>query len=599
VVLVASDGGAVVRHESLPCLAAADARLDNLDELLQRCNLPRDSTVASAILEAFLYWGSSFECKLEGDFAFAIWDGRNGRWHCGRDRFGVKPFYYSFDSRTFACASAPAGLSRLPWTPNAPNLLVGLGALARVSIDENASFFAGVSRLPPAHSLVHETGQSKLSRYWRLNAERALTEGASSLAEEWLRLFRQAVRRRGLDGDGSAVALSGGLDSSSVYGALRECGADPSAYSAVFEEVVLLDEKPFARAVVGKEPDLLHWTYPERITSSEHARAGIDALEEPHLLDYYQVPWSVFEAAAKAGRQSLWTGHHGDLVVSHGWGWAQDLALSHRYRALYNEYRCGHQAGPAAIPGFVRSLLSAHQPNAFRSARSAYQARCGKIRAVKGFSLTPAGQRAIRLSDRLYDAWGNAARRHTSQELHVTALEHSQADWSFVATERLGHRFGLGTLHPFMDRELVEFCVALPVEERRKNGQTRHILRQAGKDLLPPIVRNRTSKAIFIPFLGWAFPRCFDMDELGRIHSKHVELREHLVSPARFTRGDGFPATGPVDRGPFYRSTQPTATTYDHLRKCHGIHNNAREFSKCRWQPRVARLRQTPTTRPR
>jgi asparagine synthase (glutamine-hydrolysing) len=566
VVLVSHEASAVARHASLPCLAAADARLDNLGELLQRCNLPREATASSAVLEAFLHWGAGFERKLEGDFAFAIWDGRNGRWYCGRDRFGVKPFYYSFDSRTFACASAPAGLSRLPWAPNAPNLLVGLGSLAGVSIDENASFYAGVSRLPPAHSLVHETGQSKLSRYWRLNAEKALTEGGSTFAEEWLRLFRQAVRRRRLDGDGSAVALSGGLDSSSVYGVLRESGARPAAYSAVFEHVALLDETPFAHAVVGKEQGLLHWTYPERITSSEHVRAAMDALEEPNLLDFYQIFWSVFESAANAGRRRIWTGYYGDAVVSHGWGWAQELASSRRFGALYRELRCS-QTTPAAVRAFVRTLLSAHQPDAFRSARSAYRAECGELRELKGSCLTRTGQRAIQLSNRLYNALGNAARRRTSRELHVAALENSRADCGFVVTERMGHRFGVGTLHPFTDRELVEFSVALPVEEKRKHGQTRHILREAGRTLLPAIVRDRTSKAVFTPFLGWAFPRCFDMNELNHIHTKHNDLREYLVSPAHFTHGHGFPRIGPIDLGPFYRWMHAVFLTwYDRLK---------------------------------
>lgn len=577
VVVSGSERTTLARHPALPCLVAADARLDNLSALVQRCGMPPNTPVPAAILAAYLRFGSGFESELEGEFSFAIWDGRNRSWHCGRDRFGVKPIYYTSGAGSFACASAPAGLSRLPWTSNAPNLQMGLGYLAGVCVDEHASFYEGVRRIPPAQSLVHDRGRDKLSRYWRLDPERSLERGNDNFAEQWLTLFRQAVRRRSLDAAPSAVALSGGLDSSIVYGALNELGeATPLAFSAVFDQVSLLDERPFARAVTRKRSEALHWTHPERITSGEHVQTALDVLEEPYLLDFYQITWSVFEAAAGKGTHTLWTGYCGDSVVSYGWGWTGDMARSLRLLALYRELRFSKTV-PRALQTLLRSVLSALQPECLRRVRSAFRARMGRFRREHAFCLTSAGERAIGLTELLYDTWRNSARHRTSREFHVAALEYPTSDCAFLGTERIGHRYGIETAHPFMDRSLVEFSVALPVEEKRQSGYLRHILREAGRELLPALVRERKSKAIFTPYLDWAFTRCFDMAELNRIHGRHIALRDHLAPPNRFTSGLAYPVRGTVDLSPF-------------VRWCHAIYLT--------WYDRVTSRQPTPQPLP-
>lgn len=554
VVVSVGKSESVGRHVELPLLVAADARLDNLSDLTRRSGLPEDTAVPCAILETYLHFGDGFERQLEGEFSFAIWDGRKDRWYCARDRFGIKPAYYASDMESFACASAPAGLSRLPWVPNVPNLQMGLGVLAGFYLDEHASLYQEVNRIPPSHALVHSAGKNQLARYWRLDPFKAIERGDLAFGDEWLELFRQAVRKRSLNAAPSSVSLSGGLDSSSVYAALDECrSGSQSAISAVFDHTPILDERPFVRAVAGEHQNRLHWTYPESITSPEHVRAAMAVLEEPHLLEFYQIPWSVFETAAAINTHTLWTGYNGDSVISYGWGWAHELAKDFRFRELYRELRCSARP-PSALLRLVRSLLSSYQPRHLMRARAYYRSRLGRLHRERSFSLTRTGQRTIRFSERLSnDTWANPSRIRSSREWHAASLEDMRADCSFLVMERLGHHFGVETTHPFMDRELVEFCVALPVEEKRKSGHSRHILREAGKSLLPFSVRNRKSKAIFTPYLDWAFSRCFEMADLHQIHQSYPELRENLVSPSKFLRCPAPVGKGSLNVWPFHR----------------------------------------------
>ncbi|TGQ70416.1 asparagine synthetase B, partial [Mesorhizobium sp. M8A.F.Ca.ET.207.01.1.1] len=84
----------------------ADCRLDNRDELLAKLGI-RDRSIADGMLmmSAYLKWGEACPTYLQGDFAFAIWDGERRALFCARDHFGVKPFYYHSADKRFAFAS--------------------------------------------------------------------------------------------------------------------------------------------------------------------------------------------------------------------------------------------------------------------------------------------------------------------------------------------------------------------------------------------------------------------------------------------------------------------------------------------------------------
>ena len=146
----------------------ADARIDARKELLAK--LPRSPQVqndAELILLAYEAWGEDCLQHLIGDFAFAIWDSRSQQLFCARDRFGVKPFFYTHTGDSFLFSNQ---LRALRFDPRVSNTLnetaIGDYLVFGLNQDLSTTTFRDIQRLPPAHSLTIKNGSLSIRRYW-------------------------------------------------------------------------------------------------------------------------------------------------------------------------------------------------------------------------------------------------------------------------------------------------------------------------------------------------------------------------------------------------------------------------------------------------
>ena len=181
------------------------------------------------ILKAYAQWGEACVARLSGMFAFAIWDGRRNALFMARDRMGIKPLYYSMDSRRIRFASNPQALIAggdidTSIDPVALHHQFTLHAV----VPAPRTVLSGIRKLPPAHTaVVTHSGSLEQSSYWTLSARRP----AEKLSDdEWIErthaALRLAVKRRLEIADVPVgVLLSGGLDSSLLVGLLAEAGA--------------------------------------------------------------------------------------------------------------------------------------------------------------------------------------------------------------------------------------------------------------------------------------------------------------------------------------------------------------------------------------
>src|SRR5881227_2202029 len=195
-------------------------------------------------------YGRDMVQRLNGMFAFALWDDRRRRLFIARDRFGEKPLYWGVFDRTLLFASEPKVLLAHPAVQ--PNL--NLNALRQyLSFDyvpAPLSIYEGISKLPAAHSLTLEDGQVKVERYWKLSYQ--ILEPVPSVQEaaEQLRdLLADSVRMRLVSDVPLGVLLSGGIDSSVVTAlAVRASSETVKTFSISFAESSF-DESQYARAV--------------------------------------------------------------------------------------------------------------------------------------------------------------------------------------------------------------------------------------------------------------------------------------------------------------------------------------------------------------
>jgi asparagine synthase (glutamine-hydrolysing) len=469
-------------------------------ELEAKGHVFRTATDTEVILAAYVEWGQRCVERFNGMWAFALWDGARRRLFCARDRFGVKPFYYRLDGARFSFASEPKAFRVVPRAPYRPNMRVVREYLEQGWLDQGSeTFFDGIVRLPPAHTLVLDEHGPRLTCFWRLEPHEPPSGDTVEAVRE---LFFDTVRLHLRSDVAVGTCLSGGIDSSAiavVVGALlrteRETalavGPRQRTFTAYFEDPGF-DERPFARDVVdctAAEPAWITFDDGDLVADLP---AIVEAHDEPFGSTSMAAQWYVMRAAKRAGLTVMLDGQGGDETLG-------------GYRAFIGFHLADLLAG-ARVCALAREL------RAFRSEIGAGNLAVALARPFAPESVT----RAVRARVR-----GAAKLVHPS--LRSLPMEADENGSSF--TERLRQhqqllltRRGLPELlryedrnsmaHslearvPFLDHRLVDLLFSLPGDELIRSGETKSILRRALADLLPESVRARRDKLGFVTPTG-------------------------------------------------------------------------------------------------
>jgi asparagine synthase (glutamine-hydrolysing) len=280
---------------------------------------------------------------LLGDFAFALWDARQHRLFCARDHLGLKPFYYVHTAASFAFASEIKALFALPWTPRRPNETRVADYLMQMVQDKEATFYDGILRLPPAHTLTVTPAGLRLQPYWGLDPEREIRYASDAdYAEAFRERFVEAVRCRLRSSLPVGTFLSGGLDSSSVTcvaGTLM--GADDArplpTFSLVFDDVRQSDERPYIEAVLAQGGLQPHYVYGDHANPLDELDRMLGHVEEPFFTPSLYLGWQLYRAAQVHGIGVMLDGFLGDSAVAHGDRYLTELAATRRWRTLARE----------------------------------------------------------------------------------------------------------------------------------------------------------------------------------------------------------------------------------------------------------------------
>src|SRR5919199_3954182 len=246
--------------------------LELIPGLIQRGHRFRSHCDTEVILHAYEEYGERCLDYLNGMFAFALWDSREHKLFCARDRAGIKPFYYYQDGHRFIFASEIKAIVADPSVPRRVNHQAAYDFLVNSYIDHTpATFFQGIVQLPPAHYLTVQDRRLRLQRYWDIDPGKAADPLRPSTpaddrrwATDFLVLFRDAVRLHLRSDVPVGTCLSGGLDSSAIvcmanellWGedqggafAWHERGTQQHTFSACYEEEAY-DERRFIMPVV-------------------------------------------------------------------------------------------------------------------------------------------------------------------------------------------------------------------------------------------------------------------------------------------------------------------------------------------------------------
>jgi asparagine synthase (glutamine-hydrolysing) len=535
-------------------VVAADARIDNRSELISALNgsvrvagaAPTDSQL---ILAAYQRWGEECANRLLGDFAFAIWDGRDQSLFCARDPMGVKPFYYYRSDRLFVFASEIKGLLSLPEVPRRLNELQLACYLEARLDDTEMTFYEGILRLPAATHLRVRPAGVRATGYWTLDAiPEFRLRGDREYADAFREIFTEAVKCRVRSAFPVGSTLSGGLDSSSIACTARAVLAPQRApplhtFSAVFpnlpeDERRVADESRYIDTVVASGGFVPHRIEADRLTPLQDLPEVLWHQDEAPVGYNLYMHWALYGEAEKAGVRVFLDGFDGDACVGFGLDRLAQMAREDQWAELESEIRalCETYRETGARPElFARKHAALHLDESAKRWRWGIWRRAARELARRfgipwrelliRHALRPlVPEPVLRAWQRLrgHDPQPSLVSPHFARRLHLVergaALDrrtkrppasHTEAHWRGVRSplyqyvlemaDKAAARFRLEPRYPFFDRRLIEFCVALPLEQRLSHGWTRVILRRAMAGALPPEVQWRAVKQDLLP----------------------------------------------------------------------------------------------------
>jgi asparagine synthase (glutamine-hydrolysing) len=513
-------------HPASGVVVVSDSRLDNRPQLLQDLGFAgRDpDTIGDGELlhAAFARWGEDCAARLLGDFSFVLWDPRGNKVFAARDVMGVRPFCYHFSpGRLFAFASDADALLEVRGVPT--DLDEGRIADALVEqlegIDKTSTFYSAIQRLPPANTLTVSGERLDCREYWTPMA--AMPSGLPTTENGWIEGLRDrlttAVSRRLRSSGRVGSMLSGGLDSSSIVAlACQQTESHGSGPFATFSAVSTEPGCPETRAI---ESMLAQFACDASRLSLEDAGELLDSIAAgwPTMGEPFDAGMTLIDcqylSAARRGVRVVLDGIDGDNLLSEG-DYLQRLARSGRWVSLLREIRGQKRFYGDALSTWasVRPHLSgALVPPALRRIVRRGRDEREYLETVRSTLIAPDLANRIDLAGRLRRLRDELARQRIRSP-DGQAGTSMTLNYTTVGVERYGRvaaARGIEPRHPFLDRDLIEFCAWIPWNLRLRDGWPKWILRQAMASTLPADVAWRLGKE----HLGWRFNHAL----LGRI----------------------------------------------------------------------------------
>lgn len=476
------------------------------NELLAKGYSFLSNTDTEVLLYAYKEWGESFLHKLNGMWAFAIYDVNNKSLFAARDRFGVKPFYYFKDSAHFAFASEQKALLTLPFIQKKinPVAVFDLFAFGKYERREEG-FFENILELPPATILQFDflTNSLKTKKYYELKintqAEKFDKRKFNSYSKKTQELITEAVKIRLRADVPIGSCLSGGLDSSTIVCTvnkllkqepLNQIGDQQKVFTAIFDEQKY-DESKWAKIVVDETKAEWHTVKPVKQ----------DFLKEFETLSYCQempltsistyAQFKVLELARKTGVKVVMDGQGGDEIFA---GYPHYLPVHWRellkdknYSAFFKELNTFGTLHSLSILSKekIKSLTAGSTFNRYYFKDQQY------------------------LNESFYQKqstnWKKNATENSLNEILKDDLTGTTLKHYLKCEDRSSMWHSLESRTPFSDDiNLIEYVFNIPSVYKIHHAQAKYLMRNSVEDIVPDqIIERKDKKGFSTPNNEW------------------------------------------------------------------------------------------------
>jgi len=445
------------------------------------------------ILAAWVEWGRKAFSKFVGMFAIALWDWEQRKLILARDRFGVKPIAYLYNKDHFIWASEEKQILRSGFYHKSPDLRSIKDFLCYNQVRTNEhSFFDGIKLVKPGHSIeIDDNGKLSEYLYWKLEYTPTRLSEPGRL-ETFNAMFTDAVRLRMRADVPLGIALSGGLDSSSIaVTASRMTNLPIQTFSVYYEQDKKYDERPYIYEVLKKGN--FNPTY-----YTQDSQISLDAISKwVYLQDMPSTgasPISAFynyKNVKEAKIKVLLNGQGGDEVLA-----------GYPY---YYKYLLAHQWKSGLVGKWLKSLIGFASTQGLSKAIK-YQAE--SLVTLFPFSYLQKLERKKYTTDEIYLLSKSLGYFEEDSLLHRTPKDLNDILRHTLLRTMMPHMLSwedrnsmansIESRVPFLDHRLVELAFSFPEEDKIRKGWSKWILRKTMEDKLPASVQWRKDKTGFL-----------------------------------------------------------------------------------------------------
>jgi asparagine synthase (glutamine-hydrolysing) len=455
--------------------------------------------------------------KLNGMFAFAIWDAREKELFIARDRLGIKPLYYWEGPEYFLFASELKSILQDPSVSRTVHFPALSHYMTLLYVPGEDSIIKGVKRLLPGHWLRLKNGKITIEQYWDIKFSPTLHSPEEEYCENIRMLLKKSVKRRLISDVPVGVLLSGGIDSSSIVGIASELAGDKlKTFSLGFtgENEEEWNELPLARIVADRY-------------KTDHSEL---ALSPPKLMDdLLDMVWHLDEPYAgglpsyyvfKFMRRRVTVGLSGmggdELFGNYGKYLTYLTSRPAQLGLMYNNFSPARRKIfnlllrlPLEILGKDRARKAREIPLYSRNLANLFYLRVWYYfaeeikREMFSGAMSDMIDSAADTADYLEKLYATSNSKDIINKICYTDLKTQFTDEFLFFTDRLSMCSSLEARVPFMDHELVEYVCRIPGSVRSHPDDIKYLLKKAVRDIVPPENLNAPKRGFVIPIKLW------------------------------------------------------------------------------------------------
>ncbi len=471
----------------------------------------KSETDTECILASYHKLGEKCLGNLRGMFSFALWDQKRQKLFCARDRFGIKPFYYTIIDGIFYFASEAKAL-----VPFLKKIETNKHALAeyltfQYSIGEK-TLFEGIYQLLPGHALTVNNGNLNIWRYWDISYDIDYSHNSKYFEEKLRDLVDDTISLHLRSDVEIGSYVSGGIDSSLMYKlASQYTGEETKAFHGMFSKYPGYDESEYAKAIVSREKNL-HIT---DITSGDFVKNIEDVI---YHLDFPiagpgSFPQFMVSKLASENVKVVFGGQGGDEIFG---GYARYLIAYFEQcikAAINGSYKDGNFV--VTIESIIPNLgiLKEYKP----LIKQFWSAGLFEEMDKRYFSLIDRSsdmkdeinwheldtQQVFRDFSTIFNNPSNV-----KKEAYFDKMTHFDFKCLLPALlqveDRMSMAHGLESRVPLLDHPLVEFVATIPADIKFQGGNMKHLLKKVYAGVLPErIIKRRDKMGFPVPLKNW------------------------------------------------------------------------------------------------